>query len=119
MTDASISNGTDSVGGLVLVSYSADRVASTVIHNVVGRSSPIAVLGTISARTGLMTFRTDTLTDAEDLMVLVQGKRCVITAPGQPTISGMPFVVTGAGYSEWQRGSRWWYDVRLGFAEGS
>lgn len=119
MADVSISNGSSTLGGLVLVSYTADRAASTVVHNIVGRSSPIAVLGTISARTGSMTFRTDTLTDAEDLMVLVQGHRCVITAPGQGTISGMPFVVTGAGYSEWQRGSRWWYDVRLDFAEVS
>ena len=48
MADVSISNGTDSVGGLVLVSYTADRAASTVVHNIVGRSSPIAVLGSAS-----------------------------------------------------------------------
>lgn len=117
---AAVSNGTTTIGDLVLLTADLARATSTVVHNIVGRSSPIAVLGTTSARTGTLTFRCADLATIEDLVAATLGKRCTLTATEQPALTGMPFVAKDFAYGQWERGAAgWWWDLRLTIAEVS
>lgn len=117
---ASISNGTTTITDLPLIGVALQRVTATAVHNVIGRSSPIAVLGTISARSGVLTFRVASLSTIESVVTLVQGKRCVLTTTEQPALTGMPLVVTDLDYRLWDRGTAgWWWDLQVAFAEVS
>lgn len=117
---AAVSNGVTTITGLVLLTADLARATSTVVHNIVGRSSPIAVLGTTSARTGTLTFRCASMSTIEEIVTLTLAKRCTLTTPEQPALTGMPFVATDFGYGQWERGAAgWWWDLRLAIAEVS
>ena len=107
------------VAGLVLTTYTARRATSTVVHNIIGRSSPIAVIGTTAARSGVLTFR-GTLAQAENLVVATLGAVVVLSAPEHPRLDGMPFVIEeqGIAYQQFERGAAgWWWDIDVSYAE--
>ena len=94
--------------GVVLLEANLSRATQAVVHEIVGRSTPMVTAGVLGSRSGTLVFEARSYAEATGLITQLHGVTKTLTAPEHPGLSGMNFYATDFSIDQWERLSGGW-----------